>query len=65
MAPLYTGIRDSSGMVFTYSSQRRQHNGGVLQIGHYVSRSMVIPPHSLNYTLPSFCASSCTQQVKK
>ena len=58
------GVRDSSGMVFTYSSMKRQHDAGILTIGHTVSSRMVIPPRAVNYTVSGYCSGTCTQQVR-
>ena len=50
-------------MVFTYSSMKRQHDAGILTIGHFVTSGMVVPPRAVNYTVSGYCSSACTQQV--
>ena len=63
---LYTGVRDSSGLMFTYTQTRREHNAGIMQVGHRVEFTQVIPPRAGNYSTYGTCHSSCTSQgVKK
>lgn len=57
-------LLDSSGIVFTYVDRPREHNAGVMPIGHQASRRLIIPPHASNYTVTGFCSTSCTKKVK-
>lgn len=59
----YIGVIDSSGIAFTYISTRRQHNAGVLFLGHQVRPSMVIPPNAANFTVTGVCSGVCTRKV--
>ena len=43
---------------------RRQHDAGILQLGHDVSNRLIIPPRSSNYTVTGFCSGFCTEQVR-
>ena len=52
---------DSSGMTFYYIDTPREHNAGILQVGHVVNEFMIIPPKARNYTIYSFCSSNCTE----
>lgn len=59
------GVIDSSGIRFHYSSIPREHNAGILAVGHFVTPYMVIPPGAPNYTIGAVCTGSCTKQVSK
>ena len=56
-----TGVVDSSGMIFYYIDTPRQHNAGILEVGHQVNQFMIIPPKARNYTIFGFCSAGCTQ----
>ena len=56
-----TGRRDNSGMIFTYTSRRRQHDAGILSMGHLVTQGQIIPPNADSYTTYGVCPSGCTQ----
>ena len=58
-----SGVIDSSGISFFYIDTPREHDAGILILGHSVSGIMMIPPGSTNYTTPGFCFSECTNQV--
>ena len=57
------GVRDSSGMVFTYTATKRQHDAGYLGMGHLVFRSHIIPPNATSYSTYAVCPSECTKEV--
>ena len=57
------GIVDSSGLKFTYLETPREHNAGILFMGHSVVKTMIIPPNAANYTISAFCSENCTTQV--
>ena len=57
------GVVDSSGISFTYILQQREHDAGVLFLGHHVSFVMAIPPKADNYTVNAYCPSECSQEV--
>ena len=61
---IYSGIVDSSGIQFTYLETPREHDAGILFIGHEVSSFMVVPPNAANYTVSAFCPMECTNEVK-
>ena len=58
-----TGIIDNSGIEFFYTSTRRQHDAGILTVGHAVTRFMVIPPNTENYSIVGECSADCTSTV--
>ena len=60
---LYIGVLDSSGIEFFYTSTPRQHDAGILNIGHAVTFSMIIPPNAADFTIFGLCPASCTNQV--
>ena len=51
-------------MTFYYIDTPRQYDAGIMEIGHFVSPLMIIPPKAENYTVYGYCSPSCTQ-VKK
>ena len=57
------GVSDSSGLIFTYTQTRREHDAGILQVGHLVRRTQIIPPGTLNYSTYGTCHSNCTSQL--
>ena len=63
VTPFKLGIVDSSGLTFTYLETPREHNAGILFMGHSVIETMIIPPNVANYTISAFCSENCTTQV--
>lgn len=57
------GVVDSSGVTFTYINERREHNAGVLLVGHTVGLNQIVPPGLSNYTVSGVCPMSCTNRV--
>ena len=55
---------DNSGIEFFYTSTRRQHDAGILTVGHHVNRSMIVPPNTGSYSILGECSSQCTSAVK-
>jgi hypothetical protein len=60
---LASGVIDSSGIEFTYINDSRQHDAGIMFLGHIVSSNMVIPPKAQNYTVTGLCSSACTNSL--
>jgi hypothetical protein len=60
---LPTGIVDSSGIEFFYTSTRRQHNAAILIVGHHITPSMMIPPRAEEFIVAAECSSQCTSMV--
>ena len=60
---ILAGIMDSSGMRFYYSSTSREHDAGIMFLGHDVTSYMVIPPGTSNYTIGGICTANCTKSV--
>ena len=58
-----SGVRDSSGMMFTYTPTRREHDAGILNMGHLVTQGHIIPPNAEGFTTYAACSSDCTRQV--
>ena len=54
---------DNSGIEFFYTSTRRQHDAGILTVGHRVVRSMIIPPNAESYSVVGECSADCTNAV--
>lgn len=61
---LFSGLKDSSDMTFTYTDTRRQYDAGVMVIGHFNSQRMIIPPHTHDFRTSGLCPSECTQSVR-
>ena len=58
-----TGVTDNSGIEFFYTSIRRQHDAGILTLGHHIDRVMVIPPNAESYSIIGKCSADCTRTV--
>ena len=58
-----SGIIDSSGLRFHYTSQLRQYQAGILSIGWVVDPLMIIPPNQANWTTEGYCIKECTEEV--
>ena len=58
-----TGVVDSSGMRFYYSSIPREHDAGILTVGHHITPFMIIPPGAPKYTIGAVCPANCTESV--
>ena len=54
---------DNSGVEFFYTSTPRQHEAGILTVGHTVSRLMIIPPNTESYYIVGECSADCTRMV--
>lgn len=54
---------DSSGVEFFYTSEPRQFEAGIMNLGHVVDNSMIIPPRTDRYDIIGKCAPECTTQV--
>ncbi|KAK8384812.1 hypothetical protein O3P69_014395 [Scylla paramamosain] len=59
---LMPGVVDSSGVRLLYTEQLREHDAGVLTLGHTVSPTMIIPPGQ-EWTTVAHCTSTCTQKT--
>ncbi len=44
-------------------NEAREHDAGIMFLGHQVSYFMAIPPKANNYTVSSYCPANCTHQV--
>ena len=59
------GTLDSSGMRMWYTSTPREHEAGILQIGHSVHPFHMIPPNVANFTTIGITTSRCTERVRE
>jgi len=57
------GVIDSSGLRFYYNMVEPQHRAGIMYLGDVVSRSMILPPRTNQYTVTAVCSASCTNAV--
>ena len=57
------GVMDSSGVEFFYTSEPREHEAGILNLGYNVNRLMVIPPNTPRYDVIGYCDPQCTSRV--
>lgn len=60
-----TGILDSSGLRFHYTSQLREYQAGILTVGWLVSERMIIPPHQESWETQGYCVEDCTKEGMK
>ncbi|XP_063420467.1 uncharacterized protein LOC134705676 [Mytilus trossulus] len=58
-----TGLVDSSGMKFTYTSHLRQHDAGILTVGMYENKQQIIPPHYSDFKIQSVCSKECISKA--
>ena len=65
MLQWHSGVTDSSGMRFYYSNTPREHDAGIMFLGHDVTPFMVVPPGAPSYTIGSICTANCTKSVCK
>ena len=64
MLNFFTDLIDNSGIEFFYTSTRRQHDAGILTVGHTVRSSMIIPPNTESYSIVGECSDDCTRTVQ-
>ena len=57
------GTVDSSGMRLWYTSTPREHEAGILEVGHFVTGYHIIPPNSENFTTTGIMVDECTTGV--
>jgi hypothetical protein len=61
---IITGVVDSSGIQFFYTSEPPQFEAGILNLGHLIFNNlMVIPPRTERYDIIGKCTPECTSQV--
>jgi len=59
-----TDIVDSSGLRFVYTSNLRQYDASVIEVGHAVSGlEQIIPPNAQSFQQAGECTSQCLDQV--
>ena len=59
----HLGMIDSSGMRFYYTSTPREHDAGIMFLGHDVRPLMIVPPGAPNYMIGGICTANCTESV--
>ena len=59
----HLGKIDSSGMRFYYTSTPREHDAGIMFLGHDVTSRMIVPPGAPNYMIGGICTANCTESV--
>ena len=63
LTKLYIGVMDSSGIEFFYTSEPREHEAGILNLGYNVNGFMIIPPNTPRYDIIGYCDPQCTSRV--
>ena len=61
----FAGVVDSSGIRVWYTDTSREHDAGILLIGHHTVPLMVIPPNAKNFTVTGFINEDCTNRVSR
>jgi hypothetical protein len=56
------GTLDSSGMRIWYTKTPREHDAGILTVGHLVTPLQVIPPNSKNFVNIGLMPAECTNE---
>ena len=59
------GVTDSSGIRFYYTSTPREHDAGIMFLGHSVTSLMIVPPGAPNYMIGGICTANCTESVRR
>lgn len=60
----FLDIVDSSGLRFVYTPQLRQHDAGIMSVGHQVSAfEHIIPPNAKTFLDYSECSAQCLTAV--
>ena len=58
-----TGTPDSSGLRLWYTKTPREHDAGLLTVGHFVHPYHVIPPNSQNFISTGLLTEQCSKDV--
>ena len=56
---------DYSGFELRYLDHPRTLDAGVLELGHTVTKDMMIPPGSTSFSIFGICDESCTSSVSE
>ncbi|KAK4288778.1 hypothetical protein Pmani_038210, partial [Petrolisthes manimaculis] len=59
---LRTGVVDSSGVRVLYTEKLRQHDAGILTLGHMLSPTLIVPP-GRSWNTVAYCSSQCTHKT--
>lgn len=59
-----SGFVDSSGLTFYVSSQLKEMDAGVIELGLEYTDKMAIPPGLDSFPLIGYCVSECTAVVR-
>ena len=62
-AYVYAGVVDSSGLKFFYNTEEPRHRAGIMYLGMAVTRAMMVPPRTSQYTVTAVCSANCTNQA--
>lgn len=60
---LHSGVVDSSGMRYFYTTEEPEILAGAISFGHNVVPYMFVPPKSRNFTITGICSPDCTNSV--
>lgn len=55
------GVTFETGAVVYYTPQLREHDAGLMVVGHHTSISLTVPPASSSFKTAGHCDSSCTR----
>ena len=61
--PCFPGTLDSSGLRVWYTKTPREHEAGILTVGHFVHPYHVIPPNSQNFVSTGLLTEKCSKDV--
>ncbi|CAG7722116.1 unnamed protein product, partial [Allacma fusca] len=50
-----------TGIIAYTTTETREHDAGILRVGHITSASLMIPPSTLNYVISGHCSGICTK----
>ncbi|GFR94142.1 tyramine beta hydroxylase [Elysia marginata] len=57
-----SGVVDTSGIRFYVTSQLRQFEAGIMELGLEYTNKMAVPPGQARFSLSGYCVSECTEQ---
>ena len=59
----FAGLVDNSGIRIYYTEKLRQYDAGVMNLGHKVEPTQIIPPREPKWDSIGHCIADCTKAV--
>ncbi|CAG7823934.1 unnamed protein product, partial [Allacma fusca] len=58
---MLSNLNYETGIIAYTTTDIREHDAGILRVGHITSASLMIPPGTSNYVITGHCSGICTQ----